>query len=157
MLYRFLGTESVIGELRLSFGRKVELSQEAARDAILSRVTLIPDARATELGFTEDDFRIYADPVARQEATQDFKGKLHSALVHIHDQRVELLKNLEVVADSDEGNHSFRAEDDHRFARRCCRKHCEAGDRHGSRKIRVNAQHYFVSGVFASAARANFA
>ena len=42
----------------------------------------------------------------------------------------------ELAADSDEENHSFRAEDDHRFARRRCRKHCGAGDRHGSRRNR---------------------
>jgi hypothetical protein len=38
-----------------------------------------------------------------------------------------------IPADSDEENHSFRTDDDHRFARRRCRKHCGAGDRHRSR------------------------
>jgi hypothetical protein len=42
---------------------------------------------------------------------------------------------LMASAYSDEENHSFRAEDDHHFARRRCRNHCGAGDRHGSRGI----------------------
>ena len=67
------------------------------------------------------------------------------------------LSRTALRADSDEENHSFRAEDDHRFARRRCRNHCGAGDRHGSRGIGGHSQHYFVSAVFALAARAKFA
>ena len=40
---------------------------------------------------------------------------------------------VERLADSDEENRSFRADDDQIVAERRCQKYCGAGDRHGSR------------------------
>lgn len=47
-------------------------------------------------------------------------------------------------ADSNEENHSFRAEDDQIIAEGRCRKYCGAGDRHASRESwgKVDVQIY---------------
>ena len=61
------------------------------------------------------------------------------------------------IADSDEENRSFRAEDDQSIAERRWQKYCAAGDRHESRKRLGYRQHHFVSVVADGSAGAKFA
>ena len=55
--------------------------------------------------------------------SREYRGKINA-----------LVAGIELSADSDEENRSFRADDDQAVAERHCHQHCEAVDRHGSRK-----------------------
>ncbi len=62
-VYRFVGSEVLIGSLKLErFGTRVLLEDDAAYNAQLGGGAVILETDFKALGFTEEDLKIWADP-----------------------------------------------------------------------------------------------
>lgn len=62
-VYRFVGSEALIGPLKLErFGTRVLMEDDAAYNAQLGGGAIILETDFKALGFTEEDLKIWADP-----------------------------------------------------------------------------------------------
>lgn len=105
MEFAFVGASCVIhGVSELNrFGQRVVLSvdseSEAAsvRSMVLGGACLIPASKFDEIGFTEEELRLYHSPERRMQDRQGdaakfaaFQGKYREALVALHEFREHL-------------------------------------------------------------------
>ena len=93
MTYRFLGTESQFGDVKLDkFGQSFELEDDEAVKLIghPRGVPAISEESFNEIGFTESELEQYQYPGPRTEAPLDFTRKYVAALQVLHALRIEL-------------------------------------------------------------------
>lgn len=63
MIYRFVGSSSDIGNVKLDrFGQKLDVTSEFARQCQLGGAAIIPDSDFKKIGFTSEALRIWASP-----------------------------------------------------------------------------------------------
>lgn len=87
MLYVYVGSESIYGAQRLTFGRRIELGDAQAEELMLAHVALVP---FSESGFNADELKKYGSPAAREAAPQDFKNKHCGAIAKYSSTLAEL-------------------------------------------------------------------
>lgn len=89
--YRFVGAESVIGEIHLkALGQPAELSAELANEAVLGGCAILPEETFAEIGFTEAECKQFAYPAQRTDASAEFAAKHKAALIAVHGWRESL-------------------------------------------------------------------
>lgn len=66
MVYRFVGTESHVGPTTMRrFGQRFNMSEEVAKTVIKGGCALIPEDQFNALGFTEEDMKVWSDPMVQ--------------------------------------------------------------------------------------------
>ena len=93
--YRFVGTETMLGERRLSrLGDVVELTDEEAKGVLgETGAPLISEAVFEAAGFTSDELRRYATFASRVNAPDEFTVKLLRAQMGIVEAKKGAVKN----------------------------------------------------------------
>lgn len=107
--YRFVGTESHIGQVKLErFGQAFNIDEKLAEQALRAGVALMPDEEFQAIGFTPSQLKIWADPFmplfeipddpAEAKDKEDFMRKRDAALAKCHEIRQGLLERLAAEA-----------------------------------------------------------
>lgn len=81
--YRFIGTETIIGDHRLTrLGEAIELTEEEAANVLgPTGAPLLTEEAFESIGFTEQELSIYAFPGQRVDAPEAFTDKMSVAFV----------------------------------------------------------------------------
>ena len=82
MIYRFFGANSEIGGVAIldSLGQKVNLSPEAALDAMKGGCVILPEAEYAALGITVEEEKKFRYVGSRGQAPAEFKAKIAKGL-----------------------------------------------------------------------------
>ncbi len=76
MRFRFTGSESICGNVRIStYGQLLDLDAATAHDCLLGHVGLLPDEDFQKLGFSDDELNQYADYDSHRQADPEFLEK----------------------------------------------------------------------------------
>lgn len=63
MEYRFVGSETYVGEVHMTrFGQRFAITEELAADAQRGGAAILDEPTFQSIGFTKEDLRIWADP-----------------------------------------------------------------------------------------------
>lgn len=66
MVYRFVGAESTVGNLTMRrFGQRFNMQEKVAETCIKGGCALIPEEEFNAIGFTEEDMKVWSDPMVR--------------------------------------------------------------------------------------------
>lgn len=80
MLFRFVGSDSEIGQIRVhEFGTLLDLDAQTSHDAVMSRVGLVADADFQAIGITDDELTQFSDAHTHVDAPTTFKEKVTKA------------------------------------------------------------------------------
>jgi hypothetical protein len=83
MTFRFLGSESLIGDsIKLNrWGQSVDLSEPQAVNAILGGCPLVEDETFCQIGFAKEDLKRFASSGSHGRAPAEFLEKKKDALL----------------------------------------------------------------------------
>lgn len=83
-LFRYLGNavSYIGGDIVLQrFGQPIELDEQLAFDAMAGGCALIPDEQFQEIGFSNQELELYAEPGSDWAAPESFKQKRKEAVI----------------------------------------------------------------------------
>jgi hypothetical protein len=65
-IYRFVGRDSMVGRIHMvRFGQRYQMPEDVAKAAIKGGCALIPEEDFNALGFTDEDMKIWSDPMVQ--------------------------------------------------------------------------------------------
>lgn len=75
-VYRFVGTESNVGAIKMRrFGQRFQMAEDMAKSAILGGAALIPEEDFKAIGFTDEDMKVWSDPMVNDDHVPSDKGE----------------------------------------------------------------------------------
>lgn len=88
MLFRFVGSDSEIGHIRVhEFGTLLDLDAQTAHDAVLSRVGLVTDVDFQTTNITDEELTQFSDSHNHVDAPDSFRqkvAKVHKMAASMH-------------------------------------------------------------------------